>query len=157
MTDASFFAVDKLPSGDVVRLRPVLPGDCDLLLDWQREPGARTFTRCTAVPSVDEHRSWFWKRLSDGGGLFAIIVNNDEDVGVLRFDEWRDGSLEITILISAASRGKGIGAASLRLGVKHARGRRIVANVLSANEASKRAFLSVGFTQDGEWFYFEEE
>ena len=46
-----------------VTLRPVEAGDCDIILQWQSEPGARRFARDPRVPGTGEHAVWFAAKL----------------------------------------------------------------------------------------------
>jgi UDP-2,4-diacetamido-2,4,6-trideoxy-beta-L-altropyranose hydrolase len=132
-----------------VTLRPVCPDDMMQLLEWQYEPGARTFMRNPRLPTEDEHRAWFARRVTERRGLFDIIVVGAQDVGVVRCDSVAPGVFEIAIFVSGKHRGKGVARSALRLAASKMPHARIIAHVLDGNEASRRAFTAAGYSEVG--------
>src|SRR6478736_2321267 len=98
--------------GLMVRIRPVAPEDCDLLFEWQTEPGARRYSRNPDPPTRAEHNVWFSTRIALADDPFFIIVHGDEDAGFLRLDFISGDSREIALLVSPAHQGVGVATAA---------------------------------------------
>ncbi len=136
--------------GRPVTLRLASEADGDRLLAWQREPGARTFARNPETPDAAAHAAWFEERLADPGCWPLIIEHDGLPVGTLRLDRVaRSGvpAFEVSILVGAAHRGRGIAAAALSLARSLARGADLLAEVLAGNEASFALFRAAGYEE----------
>lgn len=138
-------------AGAPVALRPVVAGDAEAILGWQREPGARRFARSPAVPSPAEHAAWMDGRLAAADRVTAVVERDRLPAGLLRLDP-HAGGFEVSILIAAAQQGRGVGRAALALARRLAPGGELWAEVLPGNDRSRRLFLSAGYAEvDGTW------
>src|SRR5580700_5112104 len=50
---------------NLIRLRSALPEDCALLWHWRNDARTRPFFFNSQRVSIEDHRSWFQKRLAD--------------------------------------------------------------------------------------------
>lgn len=130
-----------------IELRPVVAGDFLRLFEWQTEPGARAFMRSPAAPIWEEHVGWCYQRLAKNEGLFAVIVKDGNDVGVIRCDPVSERQFEISLLIGTAHRGKGIGADALRAARARLPGVSFIAEIHPENIQSRNSFRAAGFRE----------
>jgi UDP-2,4-diacetamido-2,4,6-trideoxy-beta-L-altropyranose hydrolase len=135
--------------GSPVWLRPVTAGDVDLIRQLQSEEGARQFMRNPQVPTAEEHRRWFAQRLGDTDCLFNIVTCDGKAAGSLRLDQAEAGSFEISIVISSAFQGRGIGLAALALARRLVPEAELRAEVLGGNIRSEALFTAAGFMLAG--------
>lgn len=140
--------------GFPVTLRPAGLKDAGIMLEWQREPGIRRHFRNPDPPSDTEHRRWFATRTRDPGCLLNVVEHGDAPAGVLRLD--RRGTpadrpcYEVSILVSHAHQGKGLGRAALTLARRLVPEAWLVADINRGNAPSQALFRGVGFeTSDG--------
>ncbi|MEZ5235871.1 MAG: UDP-2,4-diacetamido-2,4,6-trideoxy-beta-L-altropyranose hydrolase [Acidimicrobiales bacterium] len=142
--------VDELRRLEPVALVPMVASDRDLLFRWQCEPGARTYARSTEPPRPDEHAQWYAAAMRDPARRLWKVVIGDEPVGMVRLDE-PDG--EVSILLAAAARGRGVGVRALRALQRHTADRQLLAEIHPDNTASRRAFTNAGYRPvDATWF-----
>ncbi|NJL50245.1 MAG: UDP-2,4-diacetamido-2,4,6-trideoxy-beta-L-altropyranose hydrolase [Blastochloris sp.] len=135
------------------RLRLAEPADRDLLLTWQLEPGARTYSRDTSPPTEESHIAWFEKTLADPNRWLMIFETNGVSVGSVRLDRLPapEPTFEVSVLVSEAHRGAGTGTAALRAARKIAAPHVVlIAEIDDRNVASQRAFAAAGFVQTAE-------
>lgn len=133
-----------------VGLEPMTDADAELLFAWQCEPGARTYARTTAPPTREEHLRWFAGALADPHRHLWKVLHGAEPVGMVRLDEPDD---EVSILVAAAARGRGVGVRALRALQRRWPDRVLHAEIHPENIASRRAFERVGFRAvDATWF-----
>lgn len=132
---------------DGLWVRSATPGDCGEMFRWQLEPGARAHFRNPNPPGWDEHRKWFEDSLHRTDRWIGIVSVGSVNSGMVRLD-WHptDGWFEISILISHAFRGRGVGRAVLARLRKQLADMTLLANVSPANNQSQRAFQAAGFT-----------
>lgn len=107
--------------------------------------------------SEEEAREWV-ERAADTGGedrKWAVTVDRaDEPAGfVALYGLGRQTAPELGVLIAdSEQRGRGVGREAIRMAVVHAfdaGAHRVYARILSGNEASRRAFESLGFKREG--------
>ena len=129
-------------------LRPVSIDDEALLLEWTNDPDMRNNSFSKATITFAQHHAWFMRKLSDPDTYIWIGCAGEEPLGQVRFDRHGEKAM-VDISISKPNRGKGYGITLLSNAVREFReaGRleSIEADVLEANQASRRLFLSVGF------------
>jgi UDP-2,4-diacetamido-2,4,6-trideoxy-beta-L-altropyranose hydrolase len=135
--------------GSPIWLRPVTAEDADLLRQMQSEQGARQFMRNPRPPTPEEHRSWFAQRLRDPDCLFNVVICDGQSAGSLRLDLTETGSFEISIVISSAFQGRGIGLAALALARRLVPEAELSAEVITGNIRSERLFTAAGFMPAG--------
>lgn len=136
-----------------LRLRPAVPDDCRLLWRWANDPAVRTSAFTVAPIPWDEHTAWLAGKLRDPACfLYVLLDGRSRPVGQIRFD-LRDGHAEVDVSLDATCRGLGYGSRLIELGLaelgKTVAVRRVHARVKPNNDASRRAFLRVGFRENG--------
>ena len=146
-------ALELLPERDAqsgaVTLRPATPDDCEPMLQWQSEPGARRFARNPTAPTRVEHAAWLGRTLADPQSLLNVIVADGRPVGVLRFDRRAPGEWEVSILVAAEARSRGVGRAALAAGRRLLPDANLVAEIHPDNTASHRLFQAAGYQRTG--------
>lgn len=142
-----------LEAGPLVTVRPAVPGDEGLLLDWANDPVTRASAFNTATISPDNHHAWLQSRLADPGThrLFVVLRAPDVPIGQIRFDRKGTGEWEISYALGPTHRGRGLGAAMIEAGME-ALHRAVgpvplVARVKPENLASLRTFERLGFAR----------
>ncbi|WP_115719221.1 UDP-2,4-diacetamido-2,4,6-trideoxy-beta-L-altropyranose hydrolase [Gallaecimonas mangrovi] len=136
-----------------VRLRPMTEDDCQRLYRWQCEAGARTYSRNSAIPDWSEHQAWFHRTLAAKGTKLWCIEQAQLPLGMLRLDWQSDDKAEVSILLSAQARGKGLGLEALIQLQRMAWVTTLVAEVHPDNLASQKLFLKAGFHATGPRHY----
>lgn len=131
-------------------LRPANEDDEALLLEWRNDPETRRQSLQQAPVTTAEHARWLRERLARRSECRIYVAEVDgAPVGQARVDRVGDDRGEISVALSAASRGRGLGraliakasqAAVADLGV-----RTVTAIVKSQNAASLRAFEAAGY------------
>lgn len=136
--------------------REVVPADRDLLLRWANDARVRAAAFDPAPISSGDHERWFAAKLADAGTHMVIVSHRGEPIGQARFEATRDGSGdEIDVSIARQHRGRGW-AAPLLVAATAWRFERddsptsLVARVKADNLASRRAFESAGFRDQGD-------
>ncbi|MFB2649025.1 UDP-2,4-diacetamido-2,4,6-trideoxy-beta-L-altropyranose hydrolase [Shewanella mangrovisoli] len=132
-----------------IRLRPVTIDDAALIYQWQADPVTRRYALNPNIPSWEEHLAWIGKKLHRAQDYFFLIVSaqNGEPCGAVRLDELSVNEYLISIFISPAQHGKGIGLIGLKLIDECLPGIHIHATVLPENIASQRLFTKAGYQQ----------
>lgn len=131
-------------------LRPVGPADIEVVHRLNDEPGARAASfRSDPIPWAD-HERWFAARVDDPTTpMYLASDRHGQLVGLVRFAI--EGSVaEIGLVVDAAQRGRGWGAALIDAGVDRllrdrAGVERVDAQVKDVNRASSRAFVAADF------------
>ena len=136
-------------NGAQVCLRLAQIEDENWLLDLQRQPQTRHYSRNPATPSAEEHHSWMRQTLSNPDKLLLIVEANHISVGSVRLDRLtNDNGLarhEIAIAIHPDFYDRGLGLAALRLVRALVPGAVLDATVFPENVASRALFSSAGF------------
>ncbi len=138
---------ESLADGARVGLSLVEPEECDLILTWQREPGARRYSRNRQTPSAEEHRRWFAATLASEDRRLMMIRIDDVAVGNLRLDRLAASPerYEVSIIVSQAARGRGVAHAALRLARRLAPRALLDAVIHPRNTASLTVFRKSGY------------
>jgi spore coat polysaccharide biosynthesis protein SpsF len=140
------------PSGEL-RLRPAEAADRARLLAWRNDPDAVRFSLSGRSVEAAEHERWLAARLEDPATRLLIGEVDGDPVGMVRVDVEAAVGV-VSVAVAPTSRGHGLGTRLLTALLDEFRGDpqvdRLRAEVLDENEASRRAFLAAGFTDDGE-------
>lgn len=141
------------PFGSALRvvLRRAHLGDRDPVYAWRNHEATRRYFADAAPIPKDSHDAWFTQSLQEPRR--HLLIAEDEGgrpVGVLRFDEDDDATAaEVSIYVVPDRRGEGWGVSVLVAGERwlaEATGvARVRARVMSANQASLRAFTAAGY------------
>ncbi|HUY68431.1 MAG TPA: GNAT family N-acetyltransferase, partial [Alphaproteobacteria bacterium] len=141
---------------DTLRLRCATMADALPSLDWRNHEQTRRYFLNPAPISKDVHMDWWRKTLADKNRDLLIAEIGGAAVGVLRLDIDGKGAV-IDIYTDPGLDGFGLGATMLRAGkswAKHERPtlKRLIAEILPENKASRAAFARAGFiSQDTKW------
>lgn len=132
--------------------RLIEPSDLETLYAWQCHPGTRTYCRNPEIPSLDEHRAWFSKRLYSPFEQTFIVQLDGGAVGMLSLDRWAEadehnkaGPWEVSIVVAPEQRGQGVASKALSMLIKIVPGLDLVAEVASENTSSMKLFAQHGF------------
>jgi UDP-2,4-diacetamido-2,4,6-trideoxy-beta-L-altropyranose hydrolase len=139
----------KIMAGDRIKLRPVLPEDCERVWKWANDAAVRAVSFSEASIPWEEHVDWFQKRISRP--YFFIALNQDDlPIGQVRFDPDETETV-ISVVIDRDWRHCGYGVTLIRTACKelflHSDVTAIHAYVKPDNEASRRAFIKAGFKE----------
>ncbi|MGE0203689.1 MAG: UDP-2,4-diacetamido-2,4,6-trideoxy-beta-L-altropyranose hydrolase [Hyphomicrobiaceae bacterium] len=149
--DGSARVVDALLrlSAGQLRLRTASADDARYLLDLRNDPAARAVSRQTDVVAWETHTAWLARRLADPATLLLIAERRGERAGMVRFDADAAGRATISINVSPAERGSGVGRMMLALACDRAFDQgfctSVLAEVKSDNVSSRRLFTGAGF------------
>jgi RimJ/RimL family protein N-acetyltransferase len=135
--------------GTLIRLRLAKVDDEAWLLDLQRQPCTRLYSRRPAIPSADEHHRWMNATLADPDRLLLIIEREGQAAGMIRLDRKPDEGgaprHEIAIAVDSQRNGTGLGGAALRLLRNLMPGAVFDAGILPGNDRSLALFKHAGF------------
>ncbi len=125
-----------------VALRKARPLDCRRVWEWSCSPDARASSLDPRPIPIAEHEQWFRERVARDG--MWIVEANLADVGVVRIDPTALPFDRISIAITSAARGRGIGRRAVAAACE-AWQRPVFAEVLPDNAASRACFEACGF------------
>ena len=136
-----------------VGVRPATPADARRLWEWRNEPGVRSASFSSAPIPFADHERWLAARLTDPrSAIYIALDDGGREIGYVRFDV-DDDEARISAAIAPALRGRGLGHAAIREGVRAFTAARpdarIVALILRDNRRSETAFLKAGFVPAG--------
>jgi RimJ/RimL family protein N-acetyltransferase len=143
-------------SGDqpgAIQLRRATADDADLILGWANEPAVRAASLRPDPIDRPTHLRWLAARLTDPDRRIWIGEDSaGEPVGVIRFEVEPDGRAAVSISVSSAARGRGVGSRLLAAGIVAAnadlRPDGFRARVRDGNCASVALFRGAGFWLD---------
>ena len=132
-----------------LHLRPVTEQDCRTLWEWVNDPVTRQASFVGKPIPWDEHTAWFARRLQDPDSVMYMACDEqDNPVALIRFDI-EGAAAAIGINVAPGQRGRGHGAAAIRLAGERLMAERDVeridAYIKPTNEASLRAFAKAGY------------
>lgn len=139
---------NRLLGGDLL-IRPVLPEESVALYRWRNDEQVRQFSHDSREIAWDDHCRWFAAVLQNPARHLLIGEMDGDPVGVLRYDVEGMQALVSVYLVPGLG-GQGYGTRLLQAGsgwlARHCPGvRRILAEILSDNPASLRAFEKAGY------------
>ena len=140
-------AVDQLPrarDGQPIRIRPVQMEDAEIILEWQRRPETRRFSRNPNIPSKTEHLCWIDDKLDDPGCVMNLILHGETPAGVARLDRIPQG-YEVSIAVDPQRHQLGIGGIALDLLHQLVPEDDLWAHVQRENMASLAMFRRAGY------------
>lgn len=134
-----------------ITLRPADISDGPRVLEWRNTQDARAMSlTCTRI-SEAEHMVWLNAVLADHARLLQIIELDEAPVGTIRLDN-RSDTVDISIVLSPGSRGRGIGSAALALAIADCPYEQptFTAIIKPENVASLALFRQAGFISTGD-------
>ena len=138
-------------------VRRALPEDVMDILHWRNDSHVCAMSRHNEPINEEKHRAWYSQAVDDPDRLFIIGSLAGQKTGIVRFDRLHESLWEVSITLTAESRGKGLGRLLLEMAleclhVSHA-STEVLAVARLSNEPSVRLFISLGFdrkSDDGE-------
>jgi len=139
-----------------IKLRKAGIDDCRDLFAWRNDPVTRQVSFNSGELKYEDHEKWFKKYLQDPDrSMFIAEAEDNEKLGMVRFDRIKDDSWEISINLSPAHRGKGLGSLiiskSCELFAESHSNKKLVARTKASNIASIKAFEKAGFCKTSEY------
>ncbi|MDE2440341.1 MAG: UDP-2,4-diacetamido-2,4,6-trideoxy-beta-L-altropyranose hydrolase [Betaproteobacteria bacterium] len=139
-------------AGTDVHVRPATADDAALLHAWRNDPRTRAQSFDPAPITWENHQRWFANALANPARILLIGTSEGREFGCIRFD-LTDDTARISIYLDPARQGEGLAAPLLETAARQLRQTRpgvgrIVAEVKTGNEASRRAFLNAGYRED---------
>jgi UDP-2,4-diacetamido-2,4,6-trideoxy-beta-L-altropyranose hydrolase len=135
-----------------VTLRPARAEDARYVWTTNNHETVRAQSIQTATIPWEEHVAWYEKRLTRSDSCLFIGLEQNEPVGVARFDI-AQGEAVISIAIEPRHRGRGLGHRLIALVTEQALARPdvtvAVALIRAGNLASRRAFLGNQYREVG--------
>ena len=132
-------------------MRKATREDSGLILRWRNDPKARKFSRNSAIITEKEHGAWLNAYFSENLNKTQILIfeNENEPVGMIRFDEISPESHEISIIVDPKYRGQHLGIILIEMSIRFLLDNLTVdevhAIVHKENSASLKTFISCGF------------
>ncbi len=140
------------PAAGRAVLRPANDADSDRLLAWRNDPEAVRWSTSALPIDSDDHARWFESVVHNPAHRLRIGEVDGDAIGFARVDVC-GGVGTVSITVAPEFRGRGFGRELLALlnddVSQDCQVRELSAIVHSANEASLRAFQSVGFAKNG--------
>ncbi len=142
--------VSRAMASPLLGLRSANEDDCMLLWRWANDPDVRAAAFQPEPIPWEDHVEWFRKKRSDPASRTYIVEDPDGcPVGQVRCDIQADGSAEVDLSVARDRRGRGYGAAALRLACERfhrdTHVTQMVAYIKPQNLSSLRAFEGAGF------------
>jgi len=97
------------------------------------------------VPSIEEHTKWFQEAVKSSISQLFILVQGSSRVGILRVDNIKNSTLEVSVIILKKYIGKGFAKKALRDIEGLNPGKNFLAIIHNNNTASKNLFLKIGY------------
>ena len=158
-----FIPAVKLRTGEAVTVRAATMDDCETVFAWQTEEGVREYSRNPKPPEWGEHKTWFENALHDLSRQLYIVYCDKEACGIVRLDkihsdenmtlEHKKEGYEVSILISSAFHGRGMGFAALTQLSYIGCGQDLWAMINSDNTKSVEVFNKAGYIHQCNGWY----
>jgi UDP-2,4-diacetamido-2,4,6-trideoxy-beta-L-altropyranose hydrolase len=136
---------------DRLQLRPAARDDALLALEWRNEESTRRYSFDSSPLVPEKHFEWWQSSINSPTRDLLIAEIGKLSVGVLRLDR-AEAEAAVSVYADPALTGLGLGAAILEAGLSWCRRarpetKRLVAEILPENKASRAAFGKAGFVQ----------
>lgn len=141
-----------VPDAQPVQLRQARPEDARLVWPWRNAASTRRHFFDPSPVELDDHLRWWSTSLQDTRRALLIGHRAGLPCGVLRFDFQQSGSAVVSLYLDPAMTGQGLGRALMIAGMawlrqNHPGTQTVSAEILAANEASRKMFQSAGFVE----------
>ncbi|HXA59589.1 MAG TPA: GNAT family N-acetyltransferase [Streptosporangiaceae bacterium] len=139
-----------LADGGTAHVRPVEPGDAELLRAFYARLSPQTiyYRFFSPHPRLTEREIEHFTTVDHRDRVALVATIGDQMVAVARYDRIRDGEAEVAFLVEDAHQGRGLGSVLLEHMAAAARERglrRFVASVLPDNRKMTKVFRDVGY------------
>ncbi len=113
---------------------------------WINDPIVRNNSIKKSHISWEDHKLWFFEKLSSDSSKMYILEVNGLPVGVIRFDTYEKKSdALISLTVDPVFHGRGYGKKMLSMGIKKVNYSKLIAFVKKTNNISMSLFNSLGF------------
>lgn len=130
-------------------LRPATAADSLFVYALRNLPEVRSVSHSTAHIPWETHIAWYRAARADPRRILLIIEEGWHPVGLIRATV-ENGTAEVSIALSRAARGRGLGTQALRRFVPTLQASAVIATIKDGNEASHRSFRKAGFVAQGQ-------
>ncbi|MCW8138887.1 MAG: UDP-4-amino-4,6-dideoxy-N-acetyl-beta-L-altrosamine N-acetyltransferase [Planctomycetota bacterium] len=137
-------------------LRPVEPGDRELIRCWRNQPDVARFMHTEHEITPEEHDRWFARMLIDDSVAYWVIELDQEPVGLVyltQIDLRNERCSWAFYLASSTVRGRGVGSVVeftiLRHVFEHLGLQKLCCEVLDFNQPVIDMHASFGFVEEG--------
>lgn len=142
-------------------LRPADASDAERLLAWRNHEANRRWSFDSSPIPREDHLRWFDRAIADPARILLVGEHDGEGVGVLRYDLAGEVAT-VSVYLAPEHHGRGIGGPLLRAGSAWLRThspaiRRIDAEILEVNAASRKAFEQAGYHRHHSIYHYEME
>ena len=145
----------EIASGRLLRLRPAVLEDAELLRQWRNDPATRAASHNTAEIGKEEHWQWLLRLLANPCRKLFVAEENGVPVGTARADRQNDVWL-LSWVTAPEARGRGVAKRMVAL-LLHQLNESVRAEVKVGNVASIRLAEQVGLVlereEDGVRYY----
>jgi RimJ/RimL family protein N-acetyltransferase len=136
-------------SNNRLTLRLVVKSDETLLYDWANDPEVRKWSFSKVPISLNEHKSWFHKKINDSNVLIWIFEDCHSPAGMIRLEK-KDKKVLLNYLIGSESRGKKLASKMLKLAINEVvdywENIKVFAYTVPGNISSIKSLEKAGFT-----------
>lgn len=134
----------KINKADALKMRKAGMEDMMLYFDWANDETTRQNAIHTSQISLEEHRSWFTKKIHDKDSKLFVFSTDENDIGQLRLD--RDGNdWIISYTVDKRFRGQGWGKIIVQQIIRNFPQLSMKALVKEGNIPSVKIFERCGF------------
>lgn len=135
-----------------ISLRKASLDDCEEIFKWRNAEETRKYFHDAKPIEWERHVEWFHNILNNGNRHLLLGEEAGNVFGVLRYDVF-DATANVSVYLVPGMYGKGRGTSMLNEGTKWIKENlpfvnKIVAEILSENQASRKAFMKAGFVEE---------
>lgn len=134
--------------------------DVILYYEWANDETVRLNSYNQKQITLEEHSSWFNKKIESGNCFFYLFISNGSSAGQVRIDK-SGNEVVIGISVDSKYRGKGLSAEMLKQAsdhfINHHPGSKIAAYIKETNLPSYKSFKQAGFSDDVKTEMFGEK
>lgn len=135
----------------IIHFRYAAEDDCELIYKWANDAEARAASFHPGIITLEEHRSWFHKKLMNPDCIFLISLDDaGTPIGEVRFDLEGDEAI-MSINIGREFRGNGLASPIIHGSVnelfRRSSASRVNAFIKVQNLRSAKAFERAGFSR----------
>lgn len=136
---------------NLIEIRRALAEDVQITYEWASNKIVRNYSIQKGEIVFEEHKMWFFNKISTDNCLYYIFEVNKIPIGSIRFDIKNENEAVLSFLLDPNFHGKGYGKKLLEKGCKELlklrQLKRIEGLVNVENLPSIKTFLSSGFNQ----------
>lgn len=136
-----------------IKVRQAEEKDAKLIWEWVNDPVARQQSYSSATIPMEDHLSWFSKKIKDPSCYYYILENETGSIAQIRFDDNKESDVTLSYLVASSFRDKGMGAWILSKGIGQLLQDapsvcKVIGHVKKINIASQRSFEKLRFKKE---------